>query len=240
MTREKAAEAKAGAKSVEKKVESDNTSTGEAFYWKRSTPLPCKPGYKAEGKVCLASTPPAGYVDCGAGFASSTKKCAEVIGGQVFALGNFAVTKFPFGGPAASAAEEAEKAAKADPAKVKEGDEAMKDLYPFLKEIPGVLDDPKKDGKAAKNEKEVAEVLKNAAPNVETAWKKFLTPAKAKELMKYAGKGKTGAGIQSSADKGQFSDLEILRDTASVVSLVDATNTASVLASMMYPRYPAQ
>jgi len=48
---------------------------------------PCRNGYSGNGPVCWGSIPqPAGYIDCGAGWASGRSACDQVIADQVLAV----------------------------------------------------------------------------------------------------------------------------------------------------------
>ena len=104
---------------------------------------PCRSEYNGVGPVCW-SKPPANYLDCGMGAASSTAVCAKVISLQV-ASAVFLAAEF---GPAAKAAlagkiatasakspKLAQSVAKEGPALIKTLETSFKELEPLTKEI---------------------------------------------------------------------------------------------------------
>lgn len=177
----------------------------------------CKADYNGIGPVCWGKTP-AGYVDCGAGFAKDKKTCAETTASQVAAVAMFIGTT---AAPEAKAAWAAKKAATGadELPKIEKVFEALKTLLP---KFEGVFEKLKK---GATNAGDLISDLK-------TVWKEL--PEADKLKLKLA--VQTAKAAHSVAND-QVNPIDLLRDAASIASIIDPSGLLSVASAYMYPVY---
>ncbi len=184
----------------------------------------CKASYKGIGPVCWGVAP-SGYVDCGAGFATSKDECAAIIGAQTSSVLMLVGTAVP----ALQEALAARKAAMAAD-EVKSAEAMVKELSPFMQKVKSILDPVKS---ALKSGADTVDDLKQAFKDFLTADEK----AKLDKLLLAAKGAKAGASVGTSLASGDTGVIDYLRDIATLGSVVDPTNILGVISAYMYPTY---
>jgi hypothetical protein len=188
----------------------------------------CGSGYKGAGPVCWG-VPPAGYVDCGAGFAINSATCAEVTAGQVVAVGMLLAAAIPEAVDAANKARLAEMGAEG----VQELGKLGKMMQPLLARLRPIFED------LARNSDRIAEALERVKPAI----MKFISddPAQAEQILqagnylrKYA---RGAAGATMGAVRGPDDALDWLRIVTSITGIMDPTPVSGVISSFAYPVY---
>lgn len=188
----------------------------------------CAQGYKGAGPVCWG-TVPAGYVDCGAGFAANSASCAEVTSGQVIAVGMLLAAAIPAGIEAANAAKRAEMGAQG----VQELSKLSKMVEPLLARLRPIFED------LARNTDKIAQALERVKPAV----LKFINddPEQAEQIIQAANylrrfaTGATSATIQ--ATRGPDNALDWLRLVTAITGIMDPTPVSGIISSFAYPVY---
>ena len=188
----------------------------------------CANGYKGAGPVCWG-TAPAGYVDCGAGFAINSQACAEVTSGQVIAIGMLLAAAIPAGIEAANAAKRAEMGAEG----VQELSKLSKMVEPLLARLRPIFED------LARNTDKIAQALDRVKPVV----LKFINddPEQAEQILKaanYLRRFATGAASATNqAERGVDDPLDLLRIVTAITGIMDPTPVSGIISSFAYPVY---
>lgn len=188
----------------------------------------CKKDYTGIGPVCWGDTPP-GYVDCAAAFAKDRTTCGKITTEQVAATAMFAANA----ALGVKATVEAAKtgwlliqkgkgvAAKADDAEeaVKQADKVYDALKPALTKVKAALKDMK-SSKPATTVKRIKQAFKDI-PEADKI--------KIKLAIKVVGMVK--------ANDQDISEIDLLRNAASLASVIDKSGALSVVAAYSYPVY---
>lgn len=181
----------------------------------------CRSGYNGAGPVCWGA-PPQGYVECGAGFATSSVTCAAITSSQSISVAMLAGQVFP----AVAAANQARKA-KMAASEIQAAENVAREMSPFMQRIAQAM----KNG-----EVKMAEY----GAFLEREWKQFLTPARQKkleELLTQAKIAKGAAGFTYQMTRSTDGAIDMMRDIATLLSIVDPTAVTSVISAYSYPTY---
>lgn len=180
----------------------------------------CRAGYKAEGPVCWAKTPP-GYIDCGAGFATDKMTCATTMAGQIVAAASLTAGAL---GAAAKATQDTEKAAMdADEAS------AVKRVLNKVKQLGSDISAAIKDTKPAR-----------ALDSADQKITDFFGGKEGRMVAEIAYrmmKGGTTLAIKSNGGFEGYLPIDYARLTFAFTSMWDPSPVSGFMAAYLYPVY---
>lgn len=184
---------------------------------------PCRSGYTGKGPVCWGA-PSTGYRACGMGVAISESVCASVTASQVQAVAELVAFVATVGGSGAA------KVAAKDATKTEEAKKAASIMGKFFKSLEGKL-------------KELADVTKpvtKTLDDLKAEYKNFLSPEVKKQIKAAnftfaAGNDSLQLFLDAQQNLDEVAMLSLVRDLASLVSLVDPSPASDVISAYAYP-----
>jgi hypothetical protein len=183
----------------------------------------CRAGFTGKGPVCWG-TAPAGYHSCGMGVAINESVCASVTESQVQAVAELIAFGVTMGGSGAA------KVAIKDATRIEEGEKAASIMGKFFKSLEGKL----------KELNDVTKPVTNTLADLKAEYKNFLSPEvkrqiKAANFTFAAGNASLQLFLDSQQNLDEVTMLTLVRDLASLTSLVDPSPVSDVISAYAYP-----
>jgi hypothetical protein len=184
---------------------------------------PCRTGFTGKGPVCWG-TPPAGYHSCGMGVAINESVCSSVTESQVQAVAELIAFGATMGGSGAA------KVAIKDATRIEEGEKAASITGKFFKSLESKL----------KELNDVTKPVTKTLDDLKAEYKNFLSPEvkrqiKAANFTFAAGNASLQLFLDSQQNLDEVTMLALIRDLASLTSLVDPSPVSDVISAYAYP-----